>query len=80
MLISGDTRVFMIRIGMMLAAAVLMSAAGDVAYAEMAMQTYPVLAGAGGTTSILRRTVQCGSPRNPRANSAGSIPGPASRI
>ena len=37
----------MIRIGMMLAAAVLMSAAGDMAHAKMAMQTYPVLAGAG---------------------------------
>ena len=37
----------MIRSGMMLAAAVLMSAAGGMAYAEMAIQTYSVLAGAG---------------------------------
>ena len=70
----------MIRIGMMLAAAVLMSAAGGMAYAKMAMQTYPVLAGAGAHDSIPRRTVQCGSPRNPRANSACLIPEPASRI
>jgi virginiamycin B lyase len=47
MLMSGDRRIFMIRIGMMLAAAVLMSVAGGMAYAKMAMQTYPVLAGAG---------------------------------
>ena len=37
----------MIRLGMMLAAAVLMWAAGGTAHPKMAMQTYPVLAGAG---------------------------------
>src|SRR5271156_1931466 len=37
----------MIRFGMMLTAAVAMSTAGGSAYAKMAMQTFPVLAGAG---------------------------------
>src|SRR6201982_3400829 len=37
----------MIRLGVMLAAAMLMSAVGDTAAAGMAMQTFPVLAGAG---------------------------------
>src|ERR1700756_1024771 len=37
----------MIRLGVMLAAAMLMSAVGDTADAGMAMQTFPVLAGAG---------------------------------
>src|SRR5260370_3827313 len=37
----------MIRLGMMFAAVVLMSTAGGPAHAKMAMQTFPVLAGAG---------------------------------
>jgi virginiamycin B lyase len=37
----------MIRGGMILAAAILMSTAGGNAHAKMAMQTFPVLAGAG---------------------------------
>ena len=37
----------MIRFGMLLAAAALMSAAAGMAHARMAMQTFPVLAGAG---------------------------------
>ncbi len=37
----------MIRLGMMLAAAVAMSTACGVSHAKMAMQTFPVLAGAG---------------------------------
>jgi hypothetical protein len=72
--------VFMIRYGMMLAAAVLMSASPGSTHARMAMQTFPVLAGAGRATSIRRQTGQSGSLHNPRANSAGSIRGPASRI
>jgi virginiamycin B lyase len=39
--------VFIIRLGRMLAATVLMVAAGGTAHAKMAMQTFPVLAGAG---------------------------------
>jgi virginiamycin B lyase len=37
----------MIRLGMMLAVAVALSAAGSAAHSKMAMQTFPVLAGAG---------------------------------
>jgi hypothetical protein len=70
----------MIRFGMMLGAAVAILTAGGSAYAKMAVQTFAVLAGAGRTMSFRRRTAPSGSPRNPRASSAGSIPGPASRI
>jgi hypothetical protein len=71
----------MIRLGMILAAAAAAAAAvaGGKAHAKMAMQTFPVLAG--GTHDVYPApTVQSGSRRNPPANSAGSIPGPASRI
>src|SRR6201982_2441118 len=37
----------MIRLGVMLAAAMLMSAVGDTVYAKMVIQTFPVLAGSG---------------------------------
>ena len=70
----------MIRLRTMLAGMLVMLAAGPTTHAKMEMRTFPVLAGLGRTTSILHRMVQCGSLRNRRANSAGSIPGPASRI
>jgi len=70
----------MIRLGMVLAAVVLMSATYRVAHARMAIQTFAVLAGAGAHDVFPARTAQSGSPRNPRANSAGSIPGPGNRI
>ena len=69
----------MIRLGLM-AAAVAMSTTGSLAHAKMAMQTFAVLAALGQMMSIPPRTVQSGSLRNPRANSAGSIPGPGNRI
>jgi len=50
-----------------------MSAAGATANAKMATQTFPCWRAPGRTTSIPHRRVRCGSPRNPRANSAGSI-------
>ena len=70
----------MIQLGTMVAAILVMSVVGATTNAKMATQTFPVLAGAGRTTSIPRPMVQSGSPRNRRANSAGSIPEPASRI
>ena len=71
----------MIRVGMMLAAAVLMSAAGGMAYAKMAMQTYSVLAGAvaldclsrAGRYSLVHRAIR-------RQTRSARSPGPASRM
>ena len=71
----------MIRLGMVFAAAVLMLASGGASHAKMTMQTFPVLAGSPGHMMFIRRrTAPSGSPRNRPANSAASIPGPASLI
>jgi hypothetical protein len=71
----------MVRFWMILAAVVVVAvstAAGPV-HAKVAMRTFPVLAGAGahdvypaGRHGLVYR-------RNPRANLAASIPGPANR-
>ena len=68
------------RLGLMLAAAAVISMADGTAHAKMAVQTFPVQAEPGHTTSILRPTVRSGLPRNPRASWAGSIRGPANQI
>ena len=68
------------RPGTMLAAMLVVLTAGATAHAKMEMLTFPVLAGLARTTSIPQRMAQCGSLHNPPANSAGSIPRPASRI
>jgi virginiamycin B lyase len=65
---------------MVFVAAVLMSVSGDASHAKMTMQTFPVLAGVGPHDVYPARTAQSGSPRNRPANSAASIPGPASLI
>ena len=70
----------MVRLVMMFAAAVLMSVSGGASHAKMAIQTFPVLAGAGAHDVYPAPDGTSGSPRNPRASSAGSIPKPASRI
>jgi len=64
----------------MLAVAVVMSAAVGPARAKMAMQTFPVQAGAGAHDVYPGRTVRSGLPRNPLESWAGSIPEPAGRI
>jgi hypothetical protein len=68
----------MIRLEKLLAAMLVTLAAGSTAHAEREMHTFPVL-GPGRTMSIPRPMVRCGSPRNPPANSAGSIQGLAGR-
>jgi hypothetical protein len=70
----------MMRPGTILAAALVMVIPGATAHAKMEMRTFPVLAGAGRTTSIPHRMVRCGSLHSRPTNSAGSIPEPASRI
>jgi hypothetical protein len=44
------------------------------------IQNFAVLAGAGAHDVFPAPDGQSGSPRNPRANLAGSIPGPGNRI
>jgi hypothetical protein len=70
----------MIRLGTMIAVMLVMLTAGSTAHAEREMRTFLCWRGPGPTMSIPRPMVRCGSPRNPRANSAGSILGPAGRI
>ena len=70
----------MIRLAMMLVAALVVSTAADRAYAKTAMQTFPVQAGAGAHDVYPGRTVRSGLPRNPLESWAGSIPEPAGRI
>ena len=70
----------MVRLGKMLSATVIMSMVGSMAHAKMTMQTFRFWRASGHTMSFPRRTVQSGLPRNPRANSAGSIPEQANQI
>jgi hypothetical protein len=64
----------MVRLVMMLLAALVMSTADGTAHASSPIQAFPVQAVPRRTTFILRRMVRFGSRRNPRASWAGSIP------
>ena len=71
----------MVRFWMMLAALVVaVSTVVGPAQAKVAMRTFPCWRVPGRVTSIRPLTVRSGLPRNPRANLAASIPGPANRI
>jgi streptogramin lyase len=72
----------MTRFGIMLAAAIaiMVAAGGGAVYAKMAMQTFPVLAGAGAHDVYPAPDGTVCSPRNPPASSAALTPGPADRI
>ena len=70
----------MVRVVMMLAAAVAIFEAGGTAHGKMAMQTFSVLAGAGAHDVYPAPDGSVWYTRNPRASWAVSIPRPASRI
>ena len=70
----------MIRFVMMLAAMVAMSTVGGTAHAKMAMQTFPVLAGAGVHDVFPAPDGAVWFTAQSAGSSAGSIPRPASRI
>ena len=68
----------MIRLGMVFVAAVLMSVSAGASHAKMTMQTFPVLAGAGPHDVYPAPDGAVWFTANRPANSAASIPGPAS--